>query len=122
MSATMRHLPRLLFSALVPPRSSRIFHLADICVPPLALLMMLCFGMTMLDGFLNDWHLGQPIMVAWVSLSAAVLLGWLRYGRDDLPFTQLLRAPLYAVSKIGIYTSFLFRREKGWKRTERDET
>ncbi len=122
MSATLRHLPKLLVSALIPPRLGRIFHLADICVPPLALLTILCFIFTVMDGFSHDWRLSWPFVVAWPSLLLAVLIGWFRYGRETVPFSKLLLAPVYAMGKVGIYTSFLFRREKGWKRTEREES
>lgn len=125
LSATLRNLPALLRSALLPPDPRRILHLLDVLVPPLALLVLLCLGvlvgssvwMLMMDLPLT----ASPAVFALGSTVAAVLLGWWVYGREDVPFTRLLTAPFYALGKIGHYVGFLVRRQRGWQRTERDD-
>lgn len=121
LAATLRFLPGLLRSALLPPSLKRMFHLADVLVPPLALLVLICLSVLGLGAVTAELTVIAPTLCALSLLGIAVLLGWWKYGRADLPLRQLLTAPLYAVGKIGVYGSFLFRRQKGWQRTERDD-
>lgn len=126
LSATLRNLPGLLRSALVPPRPTRILHLLDVLVPPLALLVLLCLatlGASMALFFFTEATVALwPASLALSATAMAVLLGWWLYGRDDVPFRKLLTAPFYALGKIGHYAGFLFRRQQGWQRTERDDS
>ncbi|MGB0952349.1 MAG: glycosyltransferase family 2 protein [Planctomycetota bacterium] len=120
LAATMRYLPRLLFTAVVPLRPRRFLHALDVAVPPLALLVLSCLAVGALGLVVGEVTVLAPVASALCAMVLAVLLGWWRYGREDLPFTQLLRAPFYALAKLGLYVGFVFKREKGWKRTERD--
>lgn len=120
LAASMRYLPKLLFSACLPPRPRRLLHAFDVAIPPLALLVLACFAVSVLGLITGDAMVLAPVSAALCALMLAVLLGWWRYGRETLPFTQLLRAPFYALGKLGLYVGFVFKREKGWKRTERD--
>lgn len=105
-------------------RDRRLFGLAlDLAVPPLALLMLLAFALWGLAGAAAWAGVGA---VAWVAasgllalLGAAVLAAWLRWGRSVLGPWDLLRAPWYALSKLGVYLRFWSRRQKDWVRTER---
>ena len=120
LSATLRSLPGLLRSAWWPPRPHRIFHFMDVMVPPLALLglsILLCLLLSIIAG---GGAVALPCAVALSLLAMAVFLGWWAYGRAELPFLRLLAAPFYALGKVGNYLFFLFRRQKGWDRTERD--
>ena len=50
----------------------------------------------------------------------AIGLGWLRYGRREVPFRYLLFAPFYVLWKVPMYGAyFLGRGERRWRRTER---
>jgi cellulose synthase/poly-beta-1,6-N-acetylglucosamine synthase-like glycosyltransferase len=122
LSATLRNLPNLLRSALLPPRPTRILHLLDVLVPPLALLGLASSGLLLVGLFSEGFAASVPALSALGALAVAVLLGWWAYGRSDLPFLRLLAAPFYALGKIGVYSTFLFRRQKGWDRTDRDDS
>jgi len=121
LAATLRFLPGLLRSAWLPPSLKRIFHLADVLVPPLALLVLICLSVLGLGAVTMELSVMAPTLSALSILGSAVFLGWWKYGRADLPLRKLLMAPLYAFGKIGVYFSFLFKRQKGWQRTERDD-
>jgi cellulose synthase/poly-beta-1,6-N-acetylglucosamine synthase-like glycosyltransferase len=121
LSATIRSLPSLLRSAFLPPRLSRSLHLFDVLVPPLALLGLLCLLLLIVGLFTPSYFVLIPVAMALFFLSSAVLVGWGVYGRDDVSFQKLLSSPFYAIGKIGVYASFLFRRQKVWQRTERDD-
>jgi hypothetical protein len=48
------------------------------------------------------------------------MLAWTTVGRDVLPFRDLLRLPLYAIRKIGMYRSISTgKAASSWIRTDR---
>jgi hypothetical protein len=122
LSATLRNLPGLLRSAFLPPRPPRIFHLLDVLVPPLALLALSILAVFAVGALLGFGLEILPVSAALGCLAAAVFLGWLGYGRQDISFMRLLGTPFYALGKIGVYVTFLFKRQKGWDRTDRDDS
>lgn len=105
-------------------RDWRLLGLAlDLAVPPLALLVLLAFALWALAGAAAWAGVGAAAWVAasglLASLGAAVLAAWLRWGRGVLSPWDLLRAPWYVLSKLGVYLRFWSRRQKDWVRTER---
>jgi hypothetical protein len=95
----------------------------DLAVPPLALLVLLAFALWGLASVAAWAGVGAVVWVAasglLALLGAAVLAAWLRWGRDVLSPWDLLRAPWYVLSKLGVYLRFWSRRQKDWVRTER---
>jgi hypothetical protein len=70
--------------------------------------------------------LGGPRVPMWIAafdlavVGTAIGLGWLRYGRREVPLRYLLFAPLYVLWKVPMYGAyFLGRGERRWRRTER---
>jgi cellulose synthase/poly-beta-1,6-N-acetylglucosamine synthase-like glycosyltransferase len=121
LSAMFKHLPALFASACLPPRWRRMLHLFDVVVPPLELLAIL-LSISLVLGLIA----GQPTALLPASLAAcllgvAVMLGWSKYGRPYLPFSDLMLAPAYAAKKLGLYLSVFFRRERNWVRTPRNK-
>lgn len=97
---------------------------AHLLVPPLALLILLSlFGLAAMAAIgVVSGHWG-PLALASATFGFAVtalLAAWWRYGRDILPFTSLLRVPLYILWKIPIYLGFFTRNQKHWNRTTRE--
>jgi len=117
--------PRLVWESLKRGRPGLLAMAIDLAVPPLAL-------------FCLTWGLAASASVAWwlrggtrlpALLSAAsggalflsVFLAWVRHARGRVPVRALLLAPAYILWKIPVYLSFLFRRQKAWVRTPRDQ-
>ncbi len=118
--------PRLLLSALTR-RNGRLLAMAmDLLVPPLALLvltLMALLGITWLAYALLGMLLPALLAtLAMVLLGSAVLLAWLRFCREQMPFSVLLYAPCYAAKKIPLYLGFLVRRQVEWVRSKRDDS
>ena len=117
--------PRLL-KAFVTTRNFAALGLAlDIFVPPLSLLVMTWFATATIVWALvifTEVSLlpGAIVTLAGILLFAGVLLAWLRFGRSDLPFKNLLAIPFYILSKIPIYLKFLVKPQSRWLKTERD--
>lgn len=119
----LSQVPRLLWAGTLRLRPSLLGLGLELSIPPLALLGLswaIVFAMTALG-----WWLGarpEPFFllagVAGVAL-LAMILAWIRFGRDCLPFTSLLAIPFYVFWKVPIYIAFLFRPQKAWVRTER---
>ena len=116
--------PRLLGQAVMR-RNLKLLGLAlDLAVPPLALLvalLMLLFAVS--GGFFLAGFSFWPLLLSGLalgSLTLALLLAWLVWGRSVLPFGDLLSAPLYILGKAPMYLKFWTKRQKEWVRTGRD--
>jgi len=97
----------------------------DLCVPPLALLFLLTAGFAiassiamLVTSMFLPWGLGVALFGV---LGLFVLISWLKYGRNILPFYNLVTyAPVYAVSKIKLYVKFFINRQVEWVKSRRD--
>jgi cellulose synthase/poly-beta-1,6-N-acetylglucosamine synthase-like glycosyltransferase len=125
LSTLISQSPRLLFRGLFGRRWHALAILADLCVPPLSLLMILSAAAAAMSVCAAVW-LGASQLPA-VMLTAAlgcvvvsVVASWLRFGRRAMPVGSVLGAPRYALAKVPMYASFVRRRQREWVRTARD--
>lgn len=96
----------------------------DLCVPPLALLVLLVCGLTGL-GLLFAFFGGSIAPLALgvlmgLALGAAILMSWWRYGRAVLSGKELAMAAVYVLAKIPLYFRFLLNPQIAWVRSKRD--
>ena len=124
LATLMQYGPRLIRDGILRARPGLIAMGADLMVPPLALLVGLLLLVLGAAGVLV--LLGGSTLPAWIAGGAlglvglGVAIGWVRYGRNEVPFRYLLLVPLYVAWKVPLYFSFLLgRREKRWRRTDR---
>lgn len=116
--------PRLMGLAIRHRRLDLAWLALDLAVPPLALLAVGLFAMTVIAA--GAWLLGTsatPLIVCGVAGAAlllAVLSGWAVHCRRQVPFFALLAAPFYVALKLPIYLTFLGKRQVQWVRTQRD--
>ena len=116
--------PRLLGRAVGKLDVQLLALTLDMSVPPLALLTLLTFFMWVLTTL---FYLFTGVMGAWwwsslvlSLLFFAVMLAWLRAGRDIVPFGKLLLFVSYIFWKIPIYFKILGKRQIEWVRSKRD--
>lgn len=122
---TLLHgVPRLFMTALKRLDGASLAMALDLSVPPLALLVT---NLAVLFAVSAAWGAtggsGMAALISGLALALvafAVILAWLRFGRDLLPGTTLLAAPWYALRKMPIYLRFLFARQTQWVRSRRD--
>ena len=118
--------PTLLGESIRRSNWSLLAMTLDLLVPPLALLTLLTvagFVMTWLWFALSGLLLPALIASSGVALlGATVLLAWAKFGREVISFATLLYAPFYALKKIPLYVSFLFKRQVDWVRSKRDDS
>jgi cellulose synthase/poly-beta-1,6-N-acetylglucosamine synthase-like glycosyltransferase len=116
--------PSGLLKSLTTMNAGLLALVLDLCVPPLALLTLAVLATCGLG--LALWQMSGtvlPVALALFNLAmltAAVLIAWLRFGRNILSLGSLAYAPLYALTKIPLYCRFLFRRQADWVRSRRD--
>jgi cellulose synthase/poly-beta-1,6-N-acetylglucosamine synthase-like glycosyltransferase len=115
--------PRLWLAFLRTGRLGLAAMLVDLAVPPLSLLVAtnLAFVMAGLvaGGLGAGWIPAAISALALGLLACSVGLAWWRFARDWMPFRFLLSVPVYVLTKLPLYASFLFRRESAWVRTAR---
>jgi cellulose synthase/poly-beta-1,6-N-acetylglucosamine synthase-like glycosyltransferase len=123
LQTLLTQVPRLLAAGVRRGRPGLLGLALELSVPPLSLLFLL--WAVVLAGAVAFWRLGEgsplPALVAacgGLAVVLAVLAAWAKFGRDRLPLTALMAAPLYVLWKVPIYATFLFRRQKKWNRTE----
>jgi hypothetical protein len=116
--------PQLFLEAL-RRRDHNLLGLAlDLCVPPLALLMLLT--LTVFVGsavFYWSTKLALPLWLSAMSLlmlGLSVLLAWGSYGRQVISLASLASAPFYALWKLPLYVRFMVKRQAEWIRSRRD--
>lgn len=102
-----------------------LFALAvDMCVPPLALLMLIVLAlcgfsavMALLTASLMPWILA---FFTFVILVFGILLAWTKFGKSIISLKELLSVPLYILGKVSLYVKFLVKRQVEWVRSNRD--
>ena len=95
----------------------------DICIPPLALLVMMLGAYMLLGGVIALTGYGSALLLGITMLGMvfiAVLAAWAGFGRKTIPFWMLAYAPFYALKKIPLYLKFLVKRQVEWVRSQRD--
>jgi cellulose synthase/poly-beta-1,6-N-acetylglucosamine synthase-like glycosyltransferase len=118
--------PRLLWRALTQRNWPLLALALDVAVPPLALLVLLTLAVTALSGLAAV--VGYSPAALFISaadlamLTLAVLAVWSRHGRDLLPMARLFSLVSFVVGKLPLYFYSLFRRQRTWIRTERDQS
>lgn len=121
----MREVPRLLVSGIAARDARRLAMALDLAVPPIALLLMMVFGVGVLAATgaafgAGGWQFGVVVAAA-AFLLAGVGLAWAGWARERVPVAVLAAVPRYVLSKIPLYLAFLARRQKEWVRTERGQ-
>lgn len=117
--------PRLIFHATTSLRPSLLVAAIDLMIPPLALLVQIWLVATLVTAVatvllsLSWWPTGI-LLLAGMNIALAVLTAWWSHGRNQLSIAQLCSVPFYIVSKLPLYVSAVFRRQRAWRRTERD--
>ena len=124
LEVALRDAPRLLVRGILKRRLGLISLGLDLCVPPLALLLLAVVTLWSASAIL--FFLSGAASALLVSTAALVLLGvavslcWSRYGREVVSLGELLWAGAYALRKLPLYVRFLLARQSDWVRSKRD--
>lgn len=116
-------LPKL-FQGVRQGNAALFFLALDMCIPPLALLVLGLSGWTVITGIF--WLMSNnPIpftfsVVYLLLIIFSVIFSWLGFGRTVVNGFELLQVPWYILGKLPVYASYLFRRQAQWIRSKRD--
>jgi cellulose synthase/poly-beta-1,6-N-acetylglucosamine synthase-like glycosyltransferase len=117
--------PRMMWRALTRGRPSLVAMVLDLCVPPLAsLVLLLVAWVGLMGGFFVVSGGALPLQVAAATLALlglAVMLAWWRFGRRSVSLGELLSAPAYVLGKLPMYAKLLRKRQVEWVRTRRGD-
>lgn len=116
--------PRLLWQACTTLNKDLLCMALDLCVPPLALLVVMLSGFLTIAGLATLVGASSfSLIIASASLAAlalAISLAWWIWGRHIISLKTYLLIPVYVISKLPHYFSFLFKRQSKWIRTDRN--
>ena len=126
LSSMMKYIPILIYQSARRKNLSLLAIAADLAAPPLALFSLLSLGafsgaliLFIVTGL--SWGIfANSIQMA--LLFATVTIIWFRHGRNVVSLSELRLFPLYVLSKIPLYLSFLTSRQTHWVKTDRDDS
>ena len=118
-----RGLP-LLFRGITQGRPALAAMALDLCVPPLAALVLMLILMTLCTSALL-WVGGSALpfamaVLALMLVTVAVGVAWYRVARHIVSVDELLSVPRYIFAKIPIYLKLFTARQRQWVRTKRE--
>lgn len=124
LGVLLRDAPAMMAEALATWNTPLLALSLDLCVPPVALLVLLVSAVWLAAAlFYALANSATPLLLAsgaLALLACCVLLAWARYGRSIISGASLACAPFYALAKIPLYARFLVARQIDWVRSKRD--
>lgn len=126
LALVLNESPKLLLAGIFK-RDLQLFALAaDLCVPPLALLIIMMLAVLIVNALWYAFSLNYaPLLLSVLSLAiclASVVLAWTGFARHILSWYDLAFSWLYIVKKIPLYIQFCFNKQLEWVKTKRDES
>jgi cellulose synthase/poly-beta-1,6-N-acetylglucosamine synthase-like glycosyltransferase len=124
LSIILRDGPRLFLRGLKVRDWELLAMTIDLCVPPMALLLLLV-TLSWICGallFLRTRSVGALLAasIAIALIATSVLGSWLIYARRLLPLSDVLLGATYALRKVPLYARFLVARQMDWVRSKRN--
>ncbi len=116
--------PRLISASIRQKRLDLLALALDLCVPPLAFLVMLWVAALVPSLLIAVYNLSalplQCLIFEGTLLLTAILITWANFGRSILSLKTLLSIPFYILWKLPMYFSFFKKPQQEWVRTQRD--
>jgi hypothetical protein len=130
LRTSLTQVPRLLRGAAcgkglnLGARVDLVLLAADLTIPPLSLLiaswMALSAACLAWGATTGLWTSAALCGATGAGLASGVAVGWFAHCRRRIPLRSLLGVPFYVLRKLPIYARFLWRRERTWRKTERE--
>lgn len=124
LNTLFTQVPRLIVASFRQQRLDLLAIALDLCVPPLALLVLLWTAALMASVGMAVFNISifplQCLAFEGTLLLVAILLTWFKFGRSILSLKTLLSIPFYILWKLPMYFNFLKKPQQEWVRTQRD--
>jgi cellulose synthase/poly-beta-1,6-N-acetylglucosamine synthase-like glycosyltransferase len=115
----------LMWTALTHGNFDLLVLILDLVVPPLSLFAILLVGMIALSVALSFYLSPAALAIStanFLAFAAALVIAWVKYGRDILPFRAIGTIPAYILGKFPLYRRFLSGNAVDqWIRTDREK-
>ena len=125
LATILREAPRMFLQGLRTLNFPLIAMALDLCVPPLALLLLQAALLWLVTAifYLVTGYLTPLLIASSVSIlyGLAMLIAWTGHGRRIVSLANLLSACLYPLAKIPMYLQFVYSRQSEWVRSKRDK-
>jgi cellulose synthase/poly-beta-1,6-N-acetylglucosamine synthase-like glycosyltransferase len=126
VSTIFATLPRFIYQAIARRNFNLLVLSLDLAVPPLSLLILLLIGTNIVAwiGVFCGVSSAAPLIGGFciIAMASAILLAWVKYGRDILSLSAMHSIVSYIVAKLPIYRQlFSSRAASSWTRTEREK-
>ncbi len=124
LNTIFTQVPRLIVASFRQQRLDLLAMGLDLCVPPLALLVLLWTAALMASVLMAVFNVSvfplYCLVLEGTLLFVAILLTWFKFGRSILSLKTLLSIPFYILWKLPLYFNFLKKPQQEWVRTQRD--
>lgn len=112
--------PRLLAEAVRRRRWDLFLLAADLMIPPLALLVVVTFGLLALNialAVMTGFWCGTAFLLASLALGiVAMAKVWRQFGREFVPMAEVALIPFYVLRKLPMYAAFFVGPQRTWHR------
>lgn len=124
LNTLLTQFPCLISASFRQQRLDLLAIALDLCVPPLALLVLLWTAALIASVLMAVFNISmfplQCLALEGTLLLVAILLTWFNFGRSILSLKTLLSIPVYILWKLPMYFGFLKKPQQEWVRTQRD--
>jgi len=124
LNTLLTQVPPLIVASIRQQRLDLLAIALDLCVPPLALLVLLWTAALMASVGMAIFNISvfpfYCLAFEGILLLIAILLTWFKFGRSILSLKTLLSIPFYILWKLPMYFNFLKKPQQEWVRTQRD--
>jgi cellulose synthase/poly-beta-1,6-N-acetylglucosamine synthase-like glycosyltransferase len=117
-------MPKTMLSGLINRNFNLFFQALDAAIPPITMWVLFLGFMliiTFVYGFIYQFTWALAYIVNLGIFISSLILCWYTFGQKILTTAQLKGLLPFILSKIGVYRSFVFNRERTWVRTKRDD-
>ncbi|CAD5919068.1 Putative glycosyl transferase [Planktothrix tepida] len=124
LNTLLTQVPPLISASFRQQRLDLLAIALDLCVPPLALLVLLWTATLIASIGVAIFNISvfpfYCLAFEGILLLIAILLTWFKFGRSILSLKTLLSIPFYILWKLPMYFGFLKKPQQEWVRTQRD--
>lgn len=126
ISMILTTVPRFIYNAVACGNFGLLALTLDLAIPPLSFLVLLLAGTFSIAGLAALFGFSSAALIIsaidFMALVLAIILAWLKYGRDVLPLGAMFSVATYVFGKLPFYRHLLSdSTAPRWTRTDRQK-
>jgi hypothetical protein len=117
--------PLLLKLAITQKNFDLLWLAVELCIPPISLLIALWFASIVITslGIIIDEFSFVPLgilVIEGIFIFLSLFMAWVKFAFNNISVKEILHIPYYFLWNILLHSSFIFKRQTYWSKTERD--